>query len=101
VLLLLAVSSYPLQPQRFMIVFLWVILLIVVVSGVTVVIQMEHNEFLSRVSRTKPNKIAFDPTFVMNVLAFILPLMVATLAQFPFVSDTILQWIEPITRVLR
>ncbi len=101
VLLLLAVSSYPLQPQRFMIVFLWAILLIVVVSGVTVVIQMEHNEFLSRVSRTKPNKIAFDPTFVMNVLAFILPLLVATLAQFPFVSDTILQWIEPITRVLK
>ena len=101
VLLLLAASSYPLQPQRFMIVFLWAILLIVVATGVTVLIQMERNEFLSRVSRTKPNKIAFDPTFFMNVLAFIVPLLVATLAQFPFVSDTVLQWIEPITRVLR
>jgi hypothetical protein len=100
-LLLLAISSYPLAPQRFMIVLMWAVLLLVVVTGVTVVIQMERNEFLSRVSRTKPDKIAFDPTFVMNVLAFVLPLLIATLAQFPFVSDTILQWLEPITRVLR
>ena len=84
-----------------MVVLLWVVLLLVVVTGVTVVVQMEHNEFLSRVSRTKPNKIAFDPTFFTNVLAFILPLVIATLAQFPFVSDTILQWLEPITRVLK
>jgi hypothetical protein len=101
VLLLLAISSYPLEPQRFMVVMMWVVLLVVVVTGVTVVIQMERNEFLSRVSRTRPNKIALDPTFFTNILAFILPLLIATLAQFPFVSDTILQWLEPITRVLR
>ncbi len=40
-------------------------------------------------------------TSVTNVLAFILPIQIVTLAQFPFVSDTILQWLEPITRVLR
>jgi hypothetical protein len=101
VLLLLTVSSYPLQPQRFMIVFVWTVLLMVVAFGVGVVIQMERNEFLSRVSSKKSSRLGLDPAFLRSVLAFLVPLLFATLSQFPFVSDTINQWLEPITRVWR
>jgi hypothetical protein len=101
VLLLLTVSSYPFQPQRFLVIFIWVILLAVVGAGVTVLVLMERNEFLSRVSHTKPNNIALDRTFITNLLAFLLPLVVAALNQFQFVSDTFIQWFQPILRVLK
>jgi hypothetical protein len=101
VLLLLTVTSYPFQPQRFMLVCCWSILLAVVGSVVWVYIQMERNEFLSRVSRTTPNHIAVDSTFLSNILSFLIPLVGAVLTQFPFVSDTLNQWMEPISRVLK
>jgi hypothetical protein len=101
VLLLLVVSSYPIQPQRFLLVFIWSILILVALCGVGVLIQMERNEFMSRVSRTRPDKVQLDRTFFSHILTFLFPLLIAVLAQFPSVSDVIYQWMEPITRVLR
>jgi hypothetical protein len=101
VLLLMAVSSYPFQPQRFLQVCLWGILMIVAVGVIWVYVRMEKDEFISRVSRTDPNRISMDRTFLGNLLAFFIPLIGVALAQFPFMSDTLNQWFEPITRVLK
>jgi hypothetical protein len=101
ILLLLVVSSYPFQPQRFLLVWLWGILVTVVGCVVWAYVQMERDEILSRVSKTDPNSVQVDRTFLTNTMAFILPLIAAVLTQFPFVSDTINQWIEPVTRIIK
>jgi hypothetical protein len=82
-------------------VWLWAILVTVVGCVLWVYIQMERDEILSRVSKTSPNGVQIDRTFLTNTLAFVLPLLAAILTQFPFVSDTINQWIEPITRIVK
>ncbi len=100
-LLWLAVSSYPFQPRRFLLVSLSGLLLAVVGGVVWVLIRMERNELLSRVSKSTPNAVAFDREFVTAVLAFVVPLIGLALAQFPSVSDMLSQWLEPLERVLR
>ncbi len=101
VLLLLVVGSYPFQPQRFLQVCIWAILFLVVAGVVWVYVRMEKNEFLSRISRTAPNQVTLDRTFLGNLLAFVIPVVGLVLAQFPFVSDMLNQVVEPITRVLK
>ena len=97
----MASGSYPFQPQRFLQVCIWTILFMVVGGVVWVYIRMEKNEFISRLSRTAPNQVTLDRTFLGNILAFVIPLGGVVLAQFPFFSDSLNQWLEPITRVLK
>jgi hypothetical protein len=101
VVLLLAVGSYPFQPQRFLQVCIWTILLAVVAGVVWVYVRMEKNEFLSRLARTAPDRVTFDRTFVGNLLAYVIPLVGLVIAQFPSVSDYLNQLLEPITRILK
>jgi len=101
VLLLLTVSVYPFQPQRFLI-FALVGLLLVVVSGVIgVYVQMDRNEILSRISRITPNRVTLDRTFLTNILAFLVPLIGLIISKFPSLSDTLNQWFDPILRSLK
>jgi hypothetical protein len=62
---------------------------------------MERNEILSRVSRTTPGAVQFDRHFLGSVLTFIVPIVGYALTQFPLVSDSLNQWFEPITRILK
>ena len=101
VLLLMAVGSYPFQPERFLQVCIWTILFMVVGGVIWVYVRMEKNEFISRVSRTTPNQVTLDRTFVGNLFAFVIPLVGVVLTQFPFFSDSLNQLLEPITRVLK
>ena len=101
ILLLVAVSSYPIQPQRFLQVCLMALLLAVAGCVVGVYVAMERNELLSRISKTRANRVEFDGTFLTNVLAFVVPLVGVVLAQFPYVSDLLSQWFEPIGRVVK
>jgi hypothetical protein len=101
VVLLIAIGSYPFQPQRFLQVCIWTILFLVVGGVISVYVWMEKNEFISRVSRTTPNQVSLDRTFLSNILAFVIPLAGVALTQFPFLSDSLNQFLEPITRVLK
>ncbi len=101
-LLLLASSAvYPLQPQRFLALVLWGLLLGVVGTVLWVYVQMERNEILSRVAPTTPNRVNLDGTFLANILAYLIPLAGLVLAQFPYVSDMLSSWFEPLARVVR
>jgi hypothetical protein len=101
VLLLIAVGSYPFQPQRFLEVCIWGLVVLVLGGVVSVYILMEKNEFLSRVSKTAPNRVTVDRTFMANVLAFVIPIAGVVLAKFPFVSDSLNLLLEPIGRVIK
>ncbi len=100
-LLLLTVTSYPFQPQRFLMLFIWTIVLGVVSTLVYVYVQMDRDEFLSRVSKTPPDKITFDQSFFAKIIAYVIPLAGLVIAQFPDLSDLLNSWLEPLTRVLR
>ena len=100
-LLLLAVSSYPFQPQRFLVITAWALLIAVSAGLLWTYIQMEHNEVLSRVSKTPPDKVTWSWSFVTQIMTVIVPLLGAILTQFPYVSDAINQWLQPILRVLK
>jgi hypothetical protein len=101
-LLLIAASLvYPLQPQRFLELVLWGLLIGVVSTVIWVYIQMERNELLSRIARTTPNRVGFDRSFVTSILTYLLPLISLVLAQFPYVSDTLSSWFEPLARIAR
>ena len=79
-LLLLMITTYPLQPQRFLQVCFWGLLLAVVLSVIWVYVMRERDEFLSRVSGTAPDKIYFDKEFIGGVMTFVIPAAVFLLA---------------------
>jgi hypothetical protein len=100
-LLLLTVSTYPVQPQRFLQVCYWVLLVAVLLGVIWVFVGRERDELLSRVSGTTPNAVTFDREFLGGVMALVTPIVALVLAQFPFFSDLLHQWFEPLGRILR
>jgi hypothetical protein len=100
-LLLLAAACYPFQPGQFLVTSLWVLLCVVGITVVYVYVQMERNEVLSRVSKSSPDHITFNWTFITQITAVGVPLVASALARFPFFSDTFNQWLDPIFRVLK
>ncbi|HKB35633.1 MAG TPA: hypothetical protein VKD72_04210, partial [Gemmataceae bacterium] len=100
-LLLLAVASYPFQPQRLLLVFLITLLLLAVVQVVTVLIQMDRDEVLSRISRTTPNRVTFDLPFLTSLLTYTAPVLAIVMAVFGEVGGLVGSWFEPIARTLK
>ena len=100
-LLLLAATSYPFQPQRFLLVSIWGVLLAVAGGVLWTYIQMERNEVLSRVSKTSPDRVSLNWTFLTQAAAILVPLLGAVLTQFPFASDSFNQWLDPVVRILK
>lgn len=100
-LLIWAIESYPFLPQRYMLVLLGGTWGTIVAGVVFVYVQMDRDPFLSHVSRTPPNHVTFDRTFLTSVLTMLIPILGVFLTQFPFFSDAITQWLGPILRSLR
>jgi hypothetical protein len=75
--------------------------LIAVAAGVVwVYVQMECDDVLSRVAKT-PNRVSLNATFLTHIVAIMIPLAGAVLTQFPSISDSLNQFLEPILRVLK
>ncbi len=100
-LLLLAVSSYPFQPQRFLIMIIWGLLFAVAGGVLWAYVQMERNEVLSRIAKTPPDRVTLNWSFLTQTSAVTIPLLGAFFSQFPFVSDSFNQWLEPVIRILK
>lgn len=83
-LLLLAVASYPFQPQQLLIGTIIGIIAIVTVTLVVVEVDWEENELLSRMMGRRPNRVDWDSQFILTLLAWVLPLALVLFAQiFP------------------
>lgn len=101
ILMLLAVSSYPFQPQR-----LWLTLaatLIIVVSAtiIWIVIQIERNEVVSRILSTTPNRLNFHWHFLGRILIYAAPLLGVVIATSSLASDLIHALVDPLIQALR
>ena len=100
-LLLLATVSYPFQPQRLLLVFVWSVILLIVGGGVTVLVQMDRNEVLSRITNTAPNRVTFDRSFISSIATYgLLPMLTLLATLFPQMGGL---WsvLEPLTRVFK
>ena len=97
-LLLLAVVSYPLQPQRLLTAL--AITVVGVAAGLILAfyVQMDKNQLISRISKTPVNRLTLDATFFGNLAPYVLPLVVVLIAQIPGVSDMLYSWLQPFIR---
>lgn len=100
-LLLLTVTSYPFQPGRLLMVMTGTIVALVVGGVLIIYVRIDRNEFLSHISKTPPDRITFDRTFLASVLTYTLPLVGVILAGFPDASDLMNTWLEPLSRFLK
>jgi len=95
-LLLLAVSSYPLQPKNPFAYFVWFVILIFVVVAVRMAFQMNRDAVLSCLNGTRPGEIHWSAEFIGRIAIFIvIPLLGLLGVQFPDSVGQLLRWITP------
>jgi hypothetical protein len=101
-LLLFAIASYPFQPQRLLLTWIWVVVGSVVLVGLFVYVELDRNALLSRIAGTAPGRLTLNGTLLFRVLTWgIVPLLGVAAAQYPDLANTLLRWLEPFTRALR
>ena len=90
-LMLLAVTSYPFQPQQLLIGFNWMFVTTVAVTVLVVLVQMERDTVLSVLSDTTPGQITWNRDFISRILIYVVVPIVGLLgAQFPDVTQAFL-----------
>ena len=84
VLLLLAVTTYPFEPQVPVLTYFTLLIAAVVVSGVVTFLQASRSELLSLIQRTTPNKVSWDGKLGMQLATYVgVPVLAVTAAQLP------------------
>jgi hypothetical protein len=97
-LLLLAATSYPFQPQSLLVVYLLVMVGVVTVGTVSVLVQINRNSFVSRLSNTTPERFTPDWAFLTSFATYVLPLLGVLAVQL---SGSFRTWLEPVFRILK
>lgn len=100
-LLLLAIAWYPFHPQRLMSIAIWAFIAAGVLATLTVLVQIERSDFVSRISRTAPNSFKLDQTFVTNLLPYAVPAVGFVLTTFPSLGYWLGSLLEPIGRAVK
>ena len=98
--LLLAVTSYPFDHQGFLMTML--VLLIIFVAAIigSVLLGVNRDELISRVSGTTPGRFNFDGQLVTSLLTMIVPLIGALLAVSFDLTDLLHTWFGPLFQLL-
>jgi hypothetical protein len=101
-LLLFAVTSYPLQPQRLWLLFAGLIIVVVAVVAVRLFLQIERDDVVSRVTGGTPNRVDWlHGSFLANVMTYAVPLLAGFAAASTDLADLIHSWLDPVLQVLR
>jgi hypothetical protein len=83
-LLLVAMASYPFEPQDLLIGTCAAMIVLVGASALFVEVQMEWDALLSQMMGTRPNRIDWNSEFVVGLLTWILPVGIVLFAKvFP------------------
>lgn len=102
IVLLGTLISYPFQPQHFLMLVMWVLILASVGLITWVLINMSRDEVLSRASHTSPGKVTYDRQFVSRVIVYgLLPLLSLLASQFPEVRGVAFSWLESILKTFK
>jgi hypothetical protein len=101
ILLLLAIAWYPFHPQRLMSIVIWAFIAGGVLATLSVLVQIERSDFVSRISRTAPNSFKLDQTFISNLLPYAVPVVGFVLTAFPSLGYWLGSLLEPIGRAVK
>jgi hypothetical protein len=94
--MLFAATSYPFHPQRLWMMFSGALILAAAFITVTIFIQIERDEVVSRISGTRPNKLDFRWDFLANICTYTLPLLGVLVATSTDLTDLIHAWLDPL-----
>jgi hypothetical protein len=100
VLLLLAVSTYPLHPQAVLLSLLLAGAGCVAVVVTQVLVAMNRDELVSRVTDSPPNRFTPDLTFAQGLATYVLPIVGVLVVQFPQFFGAVRAVFAPLFRVL-
>jgi hypothetical protein len=93
----LSVGTYPFQPHRLLSLFFWALSLTTVFVMLIMLLALDRDEFLSRISKTKPA--SFDWSALPVTLGYLVPLLGVLVSQYPDVSDYLSTNLGPFFRV--
>jgi hypothetical protein len=95
-LMLMAISSYPLQPKNPFSYFCWFIIFAFVAVVLLMAVQMNRDAVLSCLNGTKPGEIHWDAGFIGRIIFLIaVPVLGLVGVQFPDTISQILRWVAP------
>ncbi|HEX3150593.1 MAG TPA: hypothetical protein VHR66_21125 [Gemmataceae bacterium] len=97
-LLLMAATSYPFHPEKLLLLGLIALSGAGMVAVIYVLIEMNRDEVVSRVTRTTPGKFSFDSGFLGSFFTYIVPAAGVLVAQL---SGSFRWLLEPILRVMK
>jgi hypothetical protein len=98
VLLLLAATAYPFQPEELILYLILGLLAAVMVGVLFVLVRVNQNEMVSRITQSTPNKFEFNWSFARAALTFVGPILLVTAAQL---SGRLRTVVEPLLNLLR
>jgi hypothetical protein len=97
-LLLLGATSYPFQPERLILLPSLTLIVSVIASILYVLVRINKDELISRITRTMPNKFSLDWDFVSSVFTYVVPMGTVVALQM---SGAFRFLLEPLVRILR
>jgi hypothetical protein len=97
-LLLLAATSYPFHPEKLLLIGLIALSGAGMAGVLYVLIDMNRNEVISRVTKTTPGKFSFDSGFLGSFFTYIVPVAGVLVAQL---SGSFRWLLEPLMRVMK
>jgi len=100
-ILLLAATWYPFQPQRLIAMITWGFAIVGALATFLVFVKIERNEFVNRVSRTATNSFFFDKTFLTNLAPYAVTVIGFLFTAFPSLSYWLGSVIEPLSRAVK
>jgi hypothetical protein len=101
ILLLLAIAWYPFHPQHLMSIVIWAFIAGGVLATLLVLVQVERNDFVSRIARTSPHALKLDQNLVSNLLPYAVPVVGFLLTAFPSLGYWLGSLLEPIGRAVK
>jgi hypothetical protein len=100
-LLVVSLNAYPFRPAHFMTTVGWSIVVVQVVIALYRILQFERNEVLSRLGRTRPERIEWNASFVHQIFLYVaLPLAAALVGLFPDLGDWVTGILSPVARAV-
>jgi hypothetical protein len=97
-LLLLAATSYPFHPEKLLLIGLIALSAAGIAGVLYVLIEMNRDEVVSRVTRTTPGKLSLDSGFIGSFFTYIVPVAGVLAAQL---SGSFRWLLEPLLRVMK
>jgi hypothetical protein len=95
---LLAATSYPFHPEKLLLIGLIALSGAGMAGVLYVLIEMNRDEVVSRVTKTTPGKFSFDSGFLGSFFTYIVPAAGVLVAQL---SGSFRWVLEPLLRVMK